>query len=120
MNFLFRKDGVDMLNKSLFIGRITSEPELKETANKDLFSSFELAVQRTADIADFPKFVCYKKIAENLCKYVRKGDMIAVSARFQSRMYDGKKYNEFRVEELYFLGTKRITEEDNEDIDIPT
>lgn len=108
-----------MLNKSIFNGRLTAEPELRTTKNGDSCCNFQLAVDRNkSETADFPEFICYKKIAENLCRYVHKGDLISVTARYQSRIHEGKKYHEFKVEELYFLGSKQITE-DYEDVGIP-
>lgn len=110
-----------MLNKSIFIGRITTDPELKTTNGGDYCCNFQIAVQRTkSDTADYPELVCYKKIAENICKYTRKGDLIAVSAHYHSDIVKGKKYHNFVIDELYFISNKRVTEDENyDDIEIP-
>lgn len=110
-----------MLNQSLFLGRITQEPELKMDKNKNHFCKFQLAVQQSnSDITDFPEFICYKKIAENICKYIKRGEMIIVLAHYHSYIKDNKKYSNFVVDKVQFIDNKKFTEfNDYNDIDIP-
>lgn len=107
-----------MLNYAVFIGRVTSEPELKKSKDDMLFCNFQLAVNRNGEGADFPEFFCNNVIAENFCKYVHKGDLVCVSARFQTKVLDGKKYHDFMVKELFFLERKQLDNYD--DVEIPT
>lgn len=110
-----------MLNQAIFIGRVTQVPELRIDKNKKYFCKFQLAVQQSnSDITDFPEFICYKKIAENICKYLNKGDMIAVSAHYHSYIKNNKKYSNFVIDQVQFLGNKNCTELNvYNDIEIP-
>jgi single-strand DNA-binding protein len=105
------------MNNANLLGRITSDPELRATANGTKVCSFNLAVngiknangeQRT----DFIPITIWNKQAENLCKYVHKGDQLVVSGRIQSNSYEDKDGNKrTKVEVLgnmiQFLGTKK-------------
>lgn len=107
-----------MINISVFIGRLTTEPELRKTKTDVSCCNFQLAVQRkNTEQTDFPPMTAYGKLAEIMCAYVHKGDLICVSARYQSNVKNKKKYHEFRVDEIQFLEKKRT--EDYEDIEIP-
>ena len=105
------------MNSANLLGRITSDPELRSTASGTSVTSFNLAVngmkndkgeQRT----DFIPITVWNKQAENLCKYVHKGDQLAVSGRIQSSSYedkDGNKRTKIEVlgSNIHFLGTKK-------------
>lgn len=107
-----------MMNYSFFIGRVTTEPELRKTKTNVSCCNFQLAVKRmNTDMTDFPPMSVYGKLAEIMCTYVHKGDLICVGARYQSNLKNKKKYHEFKVEEIQFLEKKRA--EDYEDIQIP-
>lgn len=95
-----------MFNQSFFIGRLTQKPELKKSKNDKLFCKFQLAVMRSKDShPDFPEFIGYQKSAENICRYVKKGDLIAVTAHYHSYIKNQKKYSNFIVEKIIFLNT---------------
>lgn len=105
------------MNNVSLLGRITTDPELRATANGTSVTSFNLAVngmknangeQRT----DFIPVTIWNKQAENLCKYVHKGDQLAISGRMQSSVYetqDGSKRTKIEVlaNAIHFLGTKK-------------
>lgn len=106
-----------MINISVFIGRLTTEPKLRKTKTNVSCCNFQLAVQRkNAEETDFPPMTAYGKLAEIMCTYVHKGDLICVRTRYQSNVKNKKKYHEFAVEEIQFLEKKRT--EDYEDIEI--
>lgn len=108
------------MNSVNLLGRITIDPELRSTANGTNVTSFNLAVngmknangeQRT----DFIPVTIWNKQAENLCKYVHKGDQLAVSGRIQSTNYetqDGSKRTKIEVlaNTIHFLGIKKKEE----------
>lgn len=81
------------MNKTILIGRITADPELK-TVGDGKVSTFSIAVQRpykNADgnrEADFFQVVAWNEVGENLVKFTKKGDMIGVEGRLQNRSYD--------------------------------
>lgn len=77
------------------IGRLTKDAELRFTPNGVAVATVSLAVQRDfknqqGDVeCDFPNIVVWKKPAENLANICRKGDLIGVQGRLQTRSYDG-------------------------------
>lgn len=106
------------MNKAILVGRLTKDPELKMTENtKREVCQFTIAVNRpyTNDDgerkADFINCVVWDKLAENLSKYQKKGNQVAVEGRIQTRNYedkDGKKIyvTEIFVSNVTFLDSK--------------
>ncbi len=107
------------MNKALLIGRLTKDPELKITeATKREVCQFTIAVNRQyknedgETPADFLNCVVWDKLAENLCKYQKKGNQVAVEGRIQTRNYEnneGKKVyvTEILVNNISFLDSKK-------------
>ena len=106
------------MNKAILVGRLTKDPELKMTENtKREVCQFTIAVNRPYTNedgerkADFINCVVWDKLAENLSKYQRKGNQVAVEGRIQTRNYedkDGKKIyvTEIFVSNITFLDSK--------------
>ena len=91
------------MNKALLIGRLTRDPELRATSTGRNVCQFSIAVNRNFTNAngereaDFINCVVWDKQAENLVKYQKKGNQIAVDGRIQTRNYedkDGKRVKE--------------------------
>jgi len=84
------------MNKAILIGRLTKDPELRSTPTGRNVCQFSVAVNRTYTNAsgereaDFINCVVWDKQAENLAKYQKKGNQIAVEGRIQTRNYDDK------------------------------
>lgn len=84
------------LNRTILVGRLTRDPELKYTSNGTAVTNFTVAVNRPFTNqqgerdADFVNCVIWRKPAENLANYMRKGSQIGVDGRLQSRTYDDK------------------------------
>lgn len=80
------------MNRVILTGRITIDPELKQTqGNNPLdYVRFNLAVQRRGkkDEADFISCQAWKKTAELICKYVKKGDKIGIEGNIRTGSYD--------------------------------
>lgn len=105
-----------MMNRVVLVGRITKDPELRYTQSNIGVVSFTLAVNRTfADQtgerqADFIQCVVWRKQAENLAKYVTRGQLIGVDGRIQTRQYEsdqGTRYiTEVVCDSIQFLETK--------------
>ena len=96
------------MNKAILVGRLTKDPELKMTENtKREVCQFTIAVNRpyTNDEgerkADFINCVVWDKLAENLSKYQKKGNQIAVEGRIQTRNYDDKEGKKVYVTEIF-------------------
>lgn len=102
------------MNKVVLIGRLTKDPELRFSPGTGIaISRFTIAVNRRkkedgTQEADFIPCVAWRKQAENLANYQKKGNQIAVTGRIQTRNYDGKdgvkRYvTEVIAEEVQFL-----------------
>jgi single-strand DNA-binding protein len=96
------------MNKAILVGRLTKDPELKMTENtKREVCQFTIAVNRpyTNDDgerkADFINCVVWDKLAENLSKYQKKGNQVAVEGRIQTRNYDDKDGKKIYVTEIF-------------------
>lgn len=81
------------MNNINLIGRLTSDPEVRYSKKGTAFCSFSLAVAHNADETDFINCIAYNTIAENIVKYVGKGQLLAVSGELRQGTYekDGKK-----------------------------
>lgn len=102
------------MNVAAIMGRLTADPELKHTPNGIAVTSFCVAVnRRTKDRqADFIDVVAWRGTAEFVCKYFRKGQMIAVKGSIQTRNYtdrDGNKRSatEVLAENAEFCESKK-------------
>ena len=109
------------MNKCMFIGNLTKDPELTATPNGVSVARFTIAVSRRFANADgeretdFINCVAWRNQGENLAQYCRKGDKIAVIGSLQNRSYeaqDGTKRHitEIIADEVEFIGTKKNDE----------
>ncbi len=103
-----------MLNRVALVGRLTKDPEVRYAAdNQTPIAKFSIAVDRTfkrdgQPSADFIPIVVFGKSAENCGKFIRKGRLVAVSGRLQTRSWDdqeGKRHyaTEVIADEVDFL-----------------
>lgn len=87
------------MNHIIIIGRLTTKPELKATANGTNVCSFTVAVERKfkdADgnaVTDFLDCVAWRHPAEFLCKWFDKGVRVAIAGELQTRFYEDKNNN---------------------------
>lgn len=95
-----------MLNRAVLIGRLTKDPELRYTPNGTATASFTLAVERPfvngngERETDFIPIVVWRKAAENVANYLRKGRLAAVEGRIQVRFYDNSEGRRVYVTEV--------------------
>jgi single-strand DNA-binding protein len=104
------------MNKVILMGRLTADPEMRQTPNGVTVASFRIAVNRRfakegQQTADFISCVAWRQTAEFVCRYFRKGNMIAVVGSIQTRDWndsEGKRRytTEVVVEEVNFTGEK--------------
>lgn len=84
------------MNRVELIGRITADPEVKNTASQVAYCSFSVAVDRKYKDqngnkqSDFITCVAWRKAAEIIGQNFRKGHRIAVVGSLQARTYDDK------------------------------
>lgn len=109
------------MNKVILVGRLVEDPEIKVSKTGKKVISSSIAVRREAKNAegnydsDFINFVAFEKSAEFIANYTHKGDLVALSGRWQTRNYedkDGKKRvaNEVLVETFTSLTKKEAKE----------
>ncbi|MEI1886365.1 single-stranded DNA-binding protein, partial [Staphylococcus aureus] len=79
-----------MLNRTILVGRLTRDPELRTTQSGVNVASFTLAVNRTFTNAqgereaDFINCVVFRRQADNVNNYLSKGSLAGVDGRLQS------------------------------------
>ncbi len=102
------------MNDVKLSGHLTADPELKMTPTNIPVCSFVLAVdrQRKDSPADFPTVVCWRKTAEFVARYLRKGRKIIVEGQLRTRVYEDpqtkKKHKivEVEAERIEFADSK--------------
>ena len=87
-----------MLNVVVLMGRLTSDPEIRHTPNDVAVTSFSIAGERSYKSGDerqtdFIDIVAWRSTAEFICKYFRKGQMIALHGSIQTGTYKDKEGN---------------------------
>ena len=122
------------MNKTLLIGRLTKDPEIRYTNDNLAIASFTLAIDRPprrdgTKEADFPRVIVFGKQAESCEKYIAKGSRVAVEGRLQTGNYTNKNgekvyTTEILAERVEFIDFKERSQtwqgfEDISDEDLP-
>lgn len=104
------------LNKVIIGGRLTSAPELKTTQSGVSVTSFSVAINRKPtkegeQVADFLNVVAWRKTAELVCNYFKKGSSICLCGSIQVRNWtdnNGQKRTatEIIADEIFFVDSK--------------
>lgn len=93
------------MNKWCGVGRITKDPELRKTQSGLSTVTFSLAVNRRVSKdqeqqADFINCVAWRQTADYMANYVKKGALLGVEGRIQTRNYDDKSGKRVYVTEV--------------------
>lgn len=115
-----------MLNVVALVGRLAADPELRHTPSDVPVTRFTIAVSRSfvksgeERQADFIDIVAWRNTAEFVCKYFKKGRLIAVEGSIQTRSYqdkDGNKRKAFEViaSNVHFTDSKKDAEAQRDD-----
>ena len=107
-----------MLNQTVIVGRLVKEPEIRETDTGKKVTNITLAVPRSYKNikgeydTDFIPCILWQGVAESTTEYVKKGDLLGVKGRVQSKtieLDDETKRNVIEVvaEKVTFLSSKR-------------
>lgn len=110
------------MNTVQLVGRLTRDVELRYTTSGTPVGSFTIAVNRNFTNqqgereADFINCVIWRKAAENLANFTRKGSLIGVEGRLQVRHYENQQGQRVYVTEVIvnnfeFLESKSVTEQ---------
>ena len=112
------------MNKVVLIGRLSRDPELRYTSNNTPVCQINMAISRPVSQGkepetDFINVVVWNKQAENLVKYVKKGNQIAIEGRIQTRSYDNEEGKKVYVTEVLanhveFIGNNSNKTNDNQ------
>lgn len=109
-----------MLNNVVLMGRLTADPELRQTSTGIEVTSFSIAIDRgyvrqgEERQTDFINCVAWRQTAKFITSYFRKGQMIAVTGSIQTRNYEDKSGNkrvatDVVVANASFCGSKNET-----------
>ncbi|HEX6593331.1 MAG TPA: single-stranded DNA-binding protein [Bacillota bacterium] len=110
-----------MLNRVVLVGRLTKDPDLRYTPNGVAVANFTVAANRPFTNqqgereADFINCVVWRRPAENLANYMKKGSLIGVDGRIQTRTFEGQDgrtvfVTEVVADNVQFLEPKNATQ----------
>ena len=95
-----------MINNITLVGRLTKDADLKYTSSGTAVGTFTLAVNRQFTNqagereADFINCVIWRKNAENFANFTRKGSLVGITGRIQTRNYENKEGQRVYVTEV--------------------
>ena len=118
-----------MLNRIVIIGRLTRDPEMRQTPSGTAVCTFTLAVDRSFKSAngeretDFIPVVAWRQLGETCGRYLAKGKLAAVDGRLQIRTYqaqDGSKRTAAEVvaDNVRFLSPKSEPSVNDSEVDL--
>ncbi|TMF90189.1 MAG: single-stranded DNA-binding protein [Chloroflexi bacterium] len=111
------------LNRAELIGRLTRDPEMRYTPSGQPVTSFSIATNRYAsgpegekkEYTDYHNIVCWnigrRNLAEIVAQYLKKGSLVYVEGRIQTRSWEGqdgqkRKATEIVANDVQFLDTR--------------
>ena len=106
-----------MLNQLTLVGRLVSDLQLNETENKTKECNITLSIPRNYKNedgiyeTDYISIRLYNGIAENTMKYCKKGDLLGIKGRVQTKQEENKNTIEIIAERVSFLTSKSNKEE---------
>ncbi|MBT2678685.1 single-stranded DNA-binding protein [Bacillus sp. ISL-35] len=104
-----------MINQVTLVGRLTRDPDLRYTPEGKAVSNITLAVNRhyknaSGEIeADFVHCILWGKTAENTTNYCKKGAVLGVTGRIQTRHYDNQEGKRVYVTEVVADGVRFLS-----------
>ena len=100
------------LNKALLIGRLTKDPEMRYTPSGTAVTSFSIATNRWStgpdgerkEFTDYHNIVAFnagkRNLAEVVAQYTRKGALVFIEGRIQTRSWEGQDGQKRRTTEI--------------------
>lgn len=110
--------GFIMVNKVFLVGRLGRDPDVRSTQNGKAVANFSIATSekytkdgKSEEKTEWHNVVCWDKLAEIAQKYLKKGSLIYLEGKLQSKQYDdkdGKKVTKTEVlaNVITFIDTK--------------
>jgi single-strand DNA-binding protein len=108
-----------MINNVVLIGRLTRDVDLRHTPQNQVVGQFTLAVNRNFKNqngeydADFINCVIWGKLAENLANWAKKGNLVGITGRIQTKNYEGTDGKRVYVTEVVAESFKLLEKRDN-------
>lgn len=109
------------LNKVIIIGNVTSDPEIRSTSSGQQVASFSVATNRIWNDkegqkqtkAEFHNVVAWGRLAEIVSQYLKKGGLVMIEGRMETRNWEGKdgirRYRTEIIAERLQLGPRGAT-----------
>lgn len=97
------------LNKAIIIGHLGADPILKYSANNDAIATISVAVTETwvdkttnqkKEATEWLRVVFYRKLAEIVGQYLKKGSAVYVEGKIKTRKYKDKDGTEKQITEI--------------------
>ena len=111
-----------MINNVVLVGRLTRAVDLRYTSSGTAYATFTVAVERRFKNqngereTDFINCVMWSKAAENFANFTRKGSLVGIEGRIQTRSYDNQQgqkvyVTEVLAENFSLLESRNVTEQ---------
>ena len=81
------------MNKVILTGRLVSDDFKKFQSSNKISLTFKIALIEKTKRTNFIDIVCFDKIANNITKYIKKGDLLEIEGKLNNSKYttkDGK------------------------------
>ena len=108
-----------MINNVTLVGRLTRDPELKYTTSNVAVATFNMAVNRNFKgangerEADFINCMIWRKPAELLSEWCKKGNLVGITGRIQTRSYENQQGQRVYVTEVVAESFQILEKKDN-------
>lgn len=108
-----------MINNAILIGRLTSDAELRYTPSNIATAQFNIACNRNFKNAngeydaDFINCVMWREQAERFCNWTKKGMLVGITGRIQTRSYEGNDGKRVYVTEVVAENFQVLEKRDN-------
>ena len=108
-----------MINNVTLVGRLTRDPELRYTTSNVAVATFNLAVNRNFKgangerEADFINCMIWRKQAELLAEWCKKGNLVGITGRIQTRSYENQQGQRVYVTEVVAETFQPLEKRDN-------
>nr|DAU67012.1 MAG TPA: Single strand binding protein [Caudoviricetes sp.] len=108
-----------MINNVTLVGRLTRDPELRYTTSNVAVATFNLAVNRNFKgangerEADFINCMIWRKQAELFAEWCKKGNLVGITGRIQTRSYDNQQGQRVYVTEVVAETFQLLEKRDN-------
>lgn len=112
------------MNRAILVGRLTKDPENRQTPNGVSVTTFTIAIphKEDRDKTEFINIVTWRGLADTCAKYLTKGERVGVVGEIRTRNYEAKdgskRYiTEVQADDVEFYDKQNKKEEHKEQIE---